>query len=881
MFFYGFCLLRERFVSSDMDSLTTESQPHENEIPECWDDDDDLQFNDNLALRAASSTGSVTNSSCRPSGHRDSISSRQSARSDSESNAGDQDWQVLLHDNDEISKKEALASAKNAGIPLPANIPNSALLGGKIKRLSSRRPKRAFVDDWSDDVEFPSPHAMLELKTPQDTTFPESIPQVSSTVASPVRSTASPSWNENISLRLKPTLAGLDRFPDQKDDSPNSDFPANKAPIPSQSPYRMATNVQRNNQPAQQESDDFDQDLEFPSDSQPLELPVRKGDTEISNSCLDDFDLEWSEGSIGVRVGGTARDSRSVPSSSMSIASPSVSSCLTGESEDDGLDGIVLPDGPLDFNKSLRKHREADAIDVSPCPGARQDLPSMSDADDFFSGIEVDSGRVFASGRLSLNPNVRYNTEWPASPTRRPATTLTFTNSNISPRTRIPRLSGHERTHSTHLETVSESGAPLSKFQRPQSRLAHSSQSSSSSMSGTAALSLSPAQITSGPRMLGTRIARNTTPVRESQAPARHLRTERSLPAICGVRTASPARTSQTWASHQDGPIRSHNRPNTPVELTTVDARFSARRIPAPFIPDVSGRQPHNPSVKAYRPSRRVNSGSFDDVLNPQDSLSRLSQSTRTGTLRLSLGDTSSERASQTDKRTLTRPTRRRNFGDGTELESFDDLPTSVSAESKYVKNPAGRGAPRSVRTRLSQSRIVPAGESPTHTSTPFSFNQTPRFARDTNASRNAREQRIASMNARNRDTTPLGSFNSNWKAHTVSRTSPSTAPIRSRKPKSAAKAPSKPHLIKPMGSGVQEAKCKVPREMTCNSWTQLTRIFSCWWHAVQPGDFPLGRERKPGAGFRHFHCTQIPKARTHYQRRYHAQCAECWWNDL
>jgi hypothetical protein len=39
--------------------------------------------------------------------------------------------------------------------------------------------------------------------------------------------------------------------------------------------------------------------------------------------------------------------SMGLPSSSISIASPSVSSCLTAESEDDGLDGIVIPEGPL------------------------------------------------------------------------------------------------------------------------------------------------------------------------------------------------------------------------------------------------------------------------------------------------------------------------------------------------------------------------------------------------------------------------------------------------------------------------------------------------------------------------------------------------------
>ncbi|KAJ5577771.1 uncharacterized protein N7459_006735 [Penicillium hispanicum] len=804
-----------------MDFLTTESRAYENQTIECWDDDGDLQLNDGLQSRAASSAGSITNPSLRPCGHRDSISSRRSARSDLDSNVGDEDWQVFLHDNDDLAKEEAFTSAKNAGIPLPANVPKSALLGGKIRRLSTCKPKRTFVDDWSDDVELPAPGSMLELKIPRDTAFPETIRQVSSTASSPVKFKGSPSWNEDISTRLKAAaLTSLDRFQDEIDESAYSNIPTIRAPLP-RSPQRNTIPAPMLDQSVQQEADEYDRDLELPPDHQPLQLSTRKDATGVSSPSLDDFDLEWSEGSIGVRVGGTARDGRSLPnssicslpSSSISIASPSVSSCLTGESEDDGLDGLILPDGPLDFNRSLQKRQEANATDVSGGPEEGQGLPGMPDAEDFFSGIEVDNGRVFASGKLTLNPNVKCNKGLPASPTRRPATTLTFTNSASSPRTRIPRLSGHDRTHSTHLETVSESGAPLSKFQRPQSLLGHASQTSISSLPGTAALSSSPTQTTSARKLPGTRNVRNPVSVHKSNPPSRHLRTKRSLPAIRGVHSAAPALTSQRLPSHHDGAIRSsYNRPTTPVGQTTTDIRSSTRRIPGPSnSAGALEKQSHHANVKTYRPSRRANSGSPGDLLSSQGTFSRLSRSTRNDSFRLSLGDKSTETVNQGDDRALTCPTRRRNFGDGTELESFDDLPTSASAESKFVKHPAGRGAPRSVRTRLSQSHITPPSEALTPSSTPLSTskppNPTPRFARDTNASRNAREQRIASMNSRNRDVNPLGSFNSNWKAHPVSRISPNAAPLRSRKPKAVTKAPTKPHLIKPMGSGVQDAK--------------------------------------------------------------------------
>ncbi|KAJ5183214.1 hypothetical protein N7492_000830 [Penicillium capsulatum] len=796
-----------------MSLSASQNRPSDEESIECWDDDDDLQFNDGVQFRAASSTGSITNSSFRPSGHRDSISSRRSARSDLESNLGDEDWQVPLNENDDLAKQEALASAKSAGIPIPTNIPSSALTGGAIKRLSSRKPRRKFVDDWSDDVELPGPETVLQLKTPRETSFPEAIRHDSSAITSPVKTTGSPSWTSDVSTRLQSTLATLERFQDENDSHVDHKPPTIKIPAP-RSPHKSHGDINSKIPARPEEADDFDQDLELPPDHQPLQLSHRKNNAGNSSPVLEDFDLEWSEGSIGVRVGGTARDGRSIPSSSISIASPSVSSCITGGSEDDGLDGLVFPEGPLDFTTPLKRQQETQVLHGSATTSDGHQAPVSVDTDDFFSGLEVDNGRAFALGKLSLNPNVKCKTEWPASPTRRSATTLTFTNAAESPRTRIPRVSGHDRTLSTQLETVSESGAPLSKFKRSQSRLGHSSQSSVSSLPPTGPLSSSPTPNASARGLLGPRFPRDSNPSGESNVPNRQLRTKRSLPGIRGSASSTSAHTSLPAPPHADGLARtSLNRPKTPVERTIAESRSSNRRAQAPFIPaGASERQSHHTNVKNYRPSRRTNSDGSGDLLSPQSTFSRLSRSTRPEPFRLSLGETTSGTTASTTKRTLTRPTKRRNFGDGTELESFDDLPTSALTESQYVKNPAGRGAPRSIRTRLSQSRITPPVESPTQSSMlsslPKPVNSMPRFAQDTNASRNAREQRIASMNSKLREANPLVPFNSNasWKPP-FSRISTGAAPVRSRKSKPSRQSTSKPHLIKPMGSGVQEAK--------------------------------------------------------------------------
>lgn len=787
-----------RFIVSAMEALRRQPPPVD---IECWDDDDDLQFNGDMQFRTVSSAGSITNSSFRPSGHRDSISSRRSTRSDIESNAGDEDWQVPLYDNDEYdyAKTEAIASAKAAGIPIHPDTPKSALIGGTIKHLSGRDRKKAFVDDWSEDVELPGPEAVLKLQA-LDVEFPDQI-RLPSAAPSPVKPTGLPSWNSDVSARLQ---SALRRFDDSTstteiDGLEFSDVPTLKAPT-SRSLQKLTIGVDR------EVDDDFNKDFELPEDHQSLKLSQRKENQGIFTPTLEEFDLEWSEGSIGVRVGGTARDGRSLPSSSISIASPSVSSCLTSESADDGFDEVVFPDGPLDFNASLQR-RTAHSGDVEARKGPA--LP-YHDADDFFSGIEFDSEKLSPLGKPDLNPNIKRKTVPSSSPNRRSATSLTFTTTTVSPRTRIPRLS-HDRTQSTHLETVSESGAPLSKFRTSQSRLGHSSQSSTSSLPVSNGNSTSPTPSNSARRTLGPRSSRDPTrdsPLGgEANTPSRRLKAKRSLPSIRGVGPNSSMQTSQRQPV--DRPVRLPiARPKTPVDRVIHDGRSMSRRPQAPSMPATTSN--------GYTLSRRTNSDSSGGLLSPQNNFSRLTRSTPNGHIRAGPGETSTDSHGTYTKRTITRPTKRRNFGDGSELESFDDLSTSVVAESKFMKTPIGRGAPRTVRNKLSQSRIDPQRDDPptqpsTSPSTSKLRSPTPRFAQDTNASRNAREQRIASMamNSKAREANSLSGFNSNWKPQPISRIPPASATIRSRKGKPNSKLTSKPHLIKPMGSGVQDAKCK------------------------------------------------------------------------
>ncbi|KUL85861.1 hypothetical protein ZTR_07326 [Talaromyces verruculosus] len=801
--------------------LQSESPPIES-----WDDDGDLQGLDDIQFHAISTTTSVTGSMLR-SGHRDSISSRRSIRSDVESNAGDEDWQLLLRDNDEAGTEEAIASARSAGIPIPDNVPKSALLSGSIKKLQSKQNKRSVIDDWSEDLEIPDADVELSLKSKRQESFPESINQIHTPLmASPAktRGSAEPSPFRGVGTTTpqsttdaKDTLQGLG-FHDIKQDlqnplttttNTNTDTASNlnlpHTPIGSHSP---AVGVARD------ADDDFEKDFEFPSQEMTLKLsPPPSMPTTIPSINDDIWDIGWADGDNNGRFGGTKRDGRSTHSSSVSAFSPSASSCLTAETEDDILDGLVLPDGPFNFEDNLKKRKvlRPDTEEPSPKSQPPSNNHKTTTSDNFFDELDVDDGSVFTSLKTNVNRNVKRKLDARPMTPNRSEKTITFTNKTPSVGTRIPRLSSHNRSR-TSLEPVSESGNPVTQFRRPQSRLtAHGNRSSVESIHTSP-----PVTPSGGRRSLGGRISREgmNSDRDLSSSHAQLLKSKRSAPAIRGPEESTSAAPFPRPSSRQESAslIPSYARPKTPVERSTTDSRLSSHRSQAPFLPaGASQSQSHHASLKYSRHFRRSDSETSTESTIGVKSTSRLTQTLRADTHGRHHAHSASEGSNIIVKHSVTRPTRRRNYGDGNELESFDDLPTSATLESQFIKTPVGHGPPRSVRSRLAQSPTALRTETPVPTMTssapsrPSSFK--PRFARDTNASRIAREQRIASLSlpTRNRDSAPLAPLSTNWKGPQTPRQTDSMLTARSKKGKASRPGGSKPQLIKSMG--VSEAK--------------------------------------------------------------------------
>ncbi|OAA64412.1 cytokinesis regulator protein [Niveomyces insectorum RCEF 264] len=814
-----------------METLRLKPRKPLEDVVENWDDDDFMIEGDDITFRSSSTTAhnATTTTATTTTSRRDSHSS---FRSDFESVHAEEEQQVVLPGDDENSTRDAIALAANAGIPLPKNVPPSALMGGTIKRLGGRKIRKIFQEDWGDDLEFPDDPQPLHIKPQDGSKFPDVLRQVSggSTQTSPVKSSKpGPTLirpGPPVSARtsdVSPGAANLERFRDADDD--DDDFFGDggatiKAPKTRQAPKPIIPLI---TPPTPQKNDavddGFEQDLELPSDGK-LMLSKRKEIPKTpSLNMLDDF--EWGEGSLGTRFGGTRRDGRSNRSSSASALSPSVSSSITAESEgeDDTFDGLVLPSGPVNFGERLQRRRHSRSpqrsVPAGEPPTSGQALqphqqqqqhhlqhhqchsqapqPSSSasaaasalgvysarllqqqqqqhqqaeaDREDFLTGLDLGDGDVFDTSRPTLHRNVRLKEARPASPSRpKAAVSLTFTNKPASGVSRLPRpLISHERTHTaSSLEPVSESGGPIYNVaRRSQSRIGHSAQSSVSSIptpSTPSSVQSMPPPSTPRRRELGQKSSTISLRNEPTTTNAQLLRLKRSLPVMRqGPSPAPRPPTSRT--GYERPPSRtdlntrpqSAMRPKTPVERTrpsVESAAAQARKNPLPFLPaGASQAQSHHVTAKSSRVFRRHDSDTAVDIRSNSRAVSRSTM--RSPSPSKKYRSNVDKLAQEGSWQQLSKPRRQRQFGDGHELDGFDDLPTSVQTESRYLRQPVAGSSKPQMRSKVYQNILPDRTNTPSPLGlyTPAAaarFDNLPRFARDTAASRIARETSLA-----------------------------------------------------------------------------------------------------------------------------------------
>ncbi|PTB79232.1 hypothetical protein M440DRAFT_1460848, partial [Trichoderma longibrachiatum ATCC 18648] len=398
-------------------------QPVEAEI-ENWDDDDFIVDGDELSLRPAAVTATgATNAQPR---RRDSTSSHISLRSDLDSAYGEEQH-VHLPADDERSTMAAIAAAERAGIPLPKNVPSSALTGGTIKRLGGKKMRKTIDEDWEHDLELPDGPQGLQMKPRTHADFPETLRQVSggSMHNSPKKTSKSARDSRRSSIMSNSSVLSaalsLDRFRDTEDEE--DDFfgdgfdtikvAKTRAPqlLPFVTPPKALGPVV-SKEPLLNE-EDFEQDLELPSDGT-LRLSARR-DIPRAPFALSD-DIDWGEGSsLGTRYGGTRRDARSTRSSSVSAMSPSLSSTFTVESEDETFDGLLLPPGHLNFQERLQLRKTnpppEDIPEEAPAeaaaPPKKLHAAAEVEQQDFLEGLDIGDGNVFDAGKLTIHRNIK------------------------------------------------------------------------------------------------------------------------------------------------------------------------------------------------------------------------------------------------------------------------------------------------------------------------------------------------------------------------------------------------------------------------------------------------------------------------------------------
>ncbi|KAI1004594.1 hypothetical protein K3495_g3617 [Podosphaera aphanis] len=779
---------------------------------ENWDDDDlDLE-GDEFTFRSASF--STTAASHR----RDSISSRISYRSEIDSNQGDEERQVHVPGNDEKSTIDAIAIAQRAGVPIPYNVPASALVGGTIKRLGEKKIKKLNKDDWDDgDLEIPG-EGRLTLRKNHGK-FPEAIRQVSGHNFAYLPSSSpqlqpSPTFDTSprTKLKLESTYGKLNLHKEREErviETEPKIRVLKSRKIPKHLPFiTPPTPHLPQSQKGVQEVrvEDFEHDFQFPSGNEPLKLSVRREVPKTPTNFLDESD-EWGEGSsLGTRQGGK-RDRASNRSSSVTAVSPSVSSSLTIESGDDSLAGILVPNEPINFEDILKRRRQNQPLNdlsLTSEPNNSHNSPN----DDFLSGLEIGFGNVFDSKKLTLNRNVKVRKAHQTSPSRpKAAVTLTFTNkaSSLPNTSRLPRPHGcHDRVPSS-LEPVSESGGPVNnRNRRSQSRLSgHSTQNSLNSITNTSTTLTNGVATASTPRQREIVSKSSAAALRKDPSTnAQVLKLKRSMPTIRSFHPGIKSGTSSRYERHpESNRPSSSSRPKTPIERTRSEFSQAQNKIHhVPFLPaGASNSQSHHVVAKNSRVFRRNDSESSTSNLERHPSSRAVSRATiRSPSPRRKASDFLAREA--TSKRLLTKPVRPKHFGDGGELDAFDDLPTSRDSEQRFVKEPVGRGPPKLSCSRKKNDRDILQSKTSAVPVTRKSRDELPRFARDTNVSRMARENTLAQRTSSVQEA-PLATLTNQWKAKIAANTGLSGVKTQTTKSKRRKGPSQKPQLIKPLGN--------------------------------------------------------------------------------
>src|SRR5271170_8144621 len=442
----------------------------------------------------------------------------------------------------------------------------------------------------------------------------------------------------------------------------------NMARTPSPLPAEFAPRLSGSLNPSQFESgkDDFEGDFELPADIGTFELKSPTVRKEVTTPLpTDDFD-DWAEGSLGTRYAGTRRVGV------LSDFSPSASSAITVESDaDDPMEGLEFSTAHVNLQEVLERRMKERAQEMSP---TKPRLRKVSAEDDLLGGLDLgDEENPFRPSKLKANQNIlhRLQTASPSSPQRKVAVSVTFAEKpskiprpSFTPLPPPPPILSPTLQRSSRPYTHRPASARLSDQFNEKSLQKKPSVANFSQFHSTQADSIRN-------RSLGAKISMPALRA-AAQSPTKQREKPPPVPPIPERATSRAGRTPE-GSSRTDSP-----RPRSP-EITRNDGQ-SLR--PA-FIPGGASVSTSHHVAALKAPLR-------------QGSISTLRSSSSSGK-RTPMFAPENLRREALRTKVLTTPRRIRDFGDGSELDAFDDLPVSHAMEKKYRVQAKGVGTPNGV----------------------------------------------------------------------------------------------------------------------------------------------------------------------------------------
>ncbi|KAK7206807.1 hypothetical protein BZA70DRAFT_115222 [Myxozyma melibiosi] len=516
---------------------------------------------------------------------------------------------------------------------------------------------------------------------------------------------------------LKPRQQSTDRRPDHGGDiisgslfevpiskstgKPSPKLTQHSSPRPTSSKQKspkLSTVVESSRQktPPKSDFDDFESDFVIPDDLSKIELKLStRPRTPVHLGGDSDIEGGWGEESTSTRYTGSKFTDSSNRSSMISAFSPS--SSVTYESEDEGLLGLQIPSGPLNFQQLLDGKMKDVGGDLSKTEADVQNL----EHEEFLEGLEIgEDDHIFDTGKWTVNKNIKQKSmgglSSKTSP-KRPTVSQIF-----APRpTRIPRPVSQTSNSSPLLQT--QSSLSMLKPEAPPIPPTNSTQLRRLGHKASMA-SIKPSGQNSNQRH-GALLSKKSMPsLRTSTS---DLGNDRYSLSSAPPLPSLPSRLSSGISSNTASPgIR-------PAASSSNLRRMTSRSSMIPPSPASLGT-PATPSIPPFnRFSRKPSMSSFHSHALSDDSLpgrATVSQSTATTTTTTISSATTkntpsprkhyietevpdSVRREAPTTKTLLRPVRRRLFGDGTELDEFEDLPISSVKEQTYLKKPSSGGS--------------------------------------------------------------------------------------------------------------------------------------------------------------------------------------------